>query len=111
MTRALRAQGKPIPKHYAPPEIMLGGEDWLAQFFDLSSDRQMTGYGSGPIPATSIDRRVADWPSDEAEAFRRCIRAMDEAFLDACAPAKPGEEKGGLPQPDQTKAKVRYYEG
>jgi hypothetical protein len=51
------------------------------------------------------------WPRDEAEAFRRCVRAMDEAFQDASAPAKPGEEKGGLPQPGQVKPKVRYYEG
>lgn len=110
MSRALRAQGKPIPAHYAAPEIQPGGEEWLSAFFDLSTDRQITGYGSGPIPAASIDRHVSGWPADEADAFRRCIRAMDDAFRDALAPAKPGEEKGGLPQAGEARPKVRYYE-
>jgi hypothetical protein len=50
-------------------------------FWELSTDRQLTGYGSGPIPAASIDRHTAGWDADEAEMFRACIRAMDAVFL------------------------------
>ena len=99
MSRALKAKGKPIPKHYYPPELMPGADEWLRDFYELSTDRQITGYGSGPIPAASIARHTAGWDDAERQTFTACIRAMDTAFLDATAPAKEGEEKGGLPQP------------
>lgn len=89
--------------------IAQGGEEWVAAFFELSTDRHSTDYRTGQIPAGSIARHVAGWPDDEAEAFRRCVRAMDEAFMDAIAPAQPGEQKGGLPQPEEAKPRVRYY--
>ena len=34
----------------------------------------------GPIPASSIARAAEEYPGEEA-AFKRCIRAMDRAFL------------------------------
>lgn len=98
MSVALIAKGKPIPKHYNPPDLMAGASEWLSDFYELSTDRQITGYGAGPIPAASIARHTSGWPDGEAEAFTTCIRAMDSAFLEAIAPAKEGEEKGGLPQ-------------
>lgn len=64
-----------------PPEILPGAEQWLEAFWELSTDRQFTGYGSGPIPAASIDRHTAGWDEAEAKAFRTCVRAMDAVFL------------------------------
>ena len=37
---------------------------------------------AGPIPASSIARHTADWAYDDALAFRICMRAMDEVFLE-----------------------------
>ncbi|MGA0540733.1 phage tail assembly chaperone [Neotabrizicola sp. VNH66] len=99
MIPVLTARKQPIPKHYFPPPVPAGGGEWLDSFHELSTDRQITDHGPGPIPAASIARHTAGWPEDEVEAFRTCIRAMDAAFLDAIVPAKDGEEKHGLPQP------------
>ncbi|WP_422073866.1 hypothetical protein [Tranquillimonas rosea] len=41
----------------------------------------MTKPYIGPIPAASVDRAAGEY-GEEAEAFRRCIRAMDSAFLE-----------------------------
>ena len=75
------------------PEIKAGFEPWIADFFRLSTDRQLTGYGSGPIPNASIMRHVAGWDDTEADMFEVCIRAMDTAFLDALAPKKDDDGK------------------
>ena len=95
MVRHLQSTGQLIPAHYMPPEVMPGGDAWLRDFFELSTDRQLTQYGHGPIPAASIARHVERWPADEAEAFRECIRAMDAAYNDAL---EARETEGGLPQ-------------
>lgn len=63
-----------------PPEILPGLEPWFEAFWELGTDRQI-GQVVGPIPAASIDRHTAGWPDAEAQAFRRCIRAMDQVFL------------------------------
>lgn len=96
MSRHLTMQGKPIPARFVPPEVMPGASQWLADFFDLSTDRQLTQYGHGPIPSASIARHTEGWPDSDADAFRACIRAMDAAYSDAldCR-----EKEGGLPQP------------
>lgn len=99
MVEYLDKMGRPIPDHYTPPEIQPGGDEWIEAFYELSTDRQLTQYGSGPIPAASIERHCAGWDEWDTVVFRKCIRAMDVAYLDAMAPAKDGEEKGGLPQP------------
>lgn len=99
MVDHLERVGRDIPPHYLPPELLPGASDWLDAFNELSTDRLVTQYGSMPIPAASIDRHVFGWEEWEAFAFRRCIRAMDVAYLEAIAPPKDGEEKGGLPQP------------
>lgn len=65
----------------APP-IPRGFESWVSDFFELSSDRQLTGYGSGPIPNASIARHTQGWIASDAEFFRQCMRAMDKAFLE-----------------------------
>lgn len=103
MTDHLKMQGKPIPAHYAPPAIWPGCGAWIDAFQELSTDRQLTQYGSGPIPSASIERHIQGWDEWNAALFKKCIRAMDVAYLDAMAPAKEGEEKAGLPQPPQVK--------
>ena len=75
------------------PEIKMGFEAWIADFFKLSKDRQLTGYGSGPIPDASIKRHVAGWDQGEADMFETCIEAMDSAFLAAMAPKKDDDGK------------------
>lgn len=80
----------PIPDHLTPPEILPGADAWLADFWELSTDRQI-GMGVGPIPAGSIARHTAGWPCDEAEMFRRCVRAMDRAYLEAVNPGPDGK--------------------
>jgi hypothetical protein len=77
--------GRTPPAYLYPPDLLPGADEWLGAFWEMSTDRRFSG---GPIPAESIDR----WPvhPDEADTFRRCIRAMDEAFRDHFA--KPKEE-------------------
>jgi len=104
MIPALKAKGLPVPKHYAPPELLPGLDEWAEAFYELSSDRQLTDHIRGQIPAGSIARHTSGWGADEAELFRFCIRAADAAFLDAMAPPKDGETKGGLPEAPGTKS-------
>ena len=88
---------------------MRGFEPWVIDFFKLSKDRQLTGYGSGPIPDTSIKRHVAGWDQDEADMFEACIEAMDSAFLAAIAPKidEDGKPSAKVKRPvgDMTPAK------
>lgn len=69
---------------------MAGWEPWLAAFWELGTDRQL-GMATGPIPAASIDRHTAGWPRDDAELFRRVIRALDGAYLDALEERRKAE--------------------
>jgi len=103
MVEHLNGQGKPIPAHYAPPPIWPGCGEWIDAFHELSSDRQLTEYGPGPIPSASIARHIEGWGEWDAGLFKKCIRAMDVAYLEAMSPAKDGEEKAGLPQPPESK--------
>lgn len=88
---AAKADG-PIPDHLTPPEILPGADAWLADFWELSTDRQI-GMAAGPIPAASIARHTAGWDIIEAERFRSCIRAMDRAYLEAVNPGPDGKAK------------------
>lgn len=60
---------------------MPGAEDWLADFYELSSDRQRGDGWIGQLPAASIDRHTAGWPDEDRQMFRACMRALDEVFL------------------------------
>lgn len=79
--KRLEARGKPIPDHLWPPEIIAGAEAWFEAFWELSTDRRVSEYGTGPIPASSIRSHTEGWPEEDRDAFRVCIRAMDAAFL------------------------------
>jgi len=70
-----------VPDRLYPPDVNPGAVAWLDDFFELGTDRQLTGYGAGPIPASSIARHVAGWPDYEAWQFRHVIRALDNAWL------------------------------
>src|SRR5690554_1936865 len=72
-------QGKFIVE-LEPPELLPGLSEWLDDFFELSTDRQI-GMVAGPIPKASIDRHVEGWSHDEADMFRACMRAMDSVYL------------------------------
>lgn len=62
--------------------LLPGADEWLAVFWELSTDRQI-GHVTGPIPAASIDRRAVGMHPDEGAMFRKCIRAMDAAYMKA----------------------------
>lgn len=68
---------------------MPGADEWLAAFWDLHTDRQI-GMAAGPIPGAAIDRWVAMGRVHPAEAdhFRRCMRACDEAWREAAEIAR-----------------------
>lgn len=59
---------------------MDGLDCWYEDFWRLSTERQI-GMGAGPIPASAIDRHVAGWSYEDADAFEHCIRRMDEVYL------------------------------
>ncbi len=83
---ALKKRKAPIPKYLTPPEVADGYLSWFFAFFELSTDRLISG---GPIPRGAI----ASFPIADHERglFTRCIRAMDRVFLDHYAPKKEGE--------------------
>lgn len=48
--------------------------------------------GIGPIPESKIAAVAATY-GEEAETFKRCIRAMDAAYRRAITPPKEGEHR------------------
>lgn len=78
---AIEAMGRRVPEALLPPDIPEGFEGWLAEFFELSTDRTITEAGVGPIPAASIARQMADIAPGEQDAFRHIIRALDAAYI------------------------------
>lgn len=91
---ALEKKGKRVPDRLHPPVINPGAVQWLDDFFELGTDRQLTGYGAGPIPSSSIARHVAGWSDGEASMFRHVIRALDGAWLKRQSP------DGEMPESD-----------
>ena len=79
---AMRKARRPVPDSLFPPPVMAGWEQWLPASWELGTDRQ-PGIETGPLPPASIDRHTAGWPRDDAEMFRRVMRALDGAYLDA----------------------------
>jgi len=79
--KALEALGKRVPDRLYPPEVNPGSVQWLDDFFELCTDRQLTNYGAGPIPAQSIFRHISGWPDGESTMFLIVIRALDAAWL------------------------------
>jgi len=99
---ALKKRGAPIPKHMHPPKIMPGYDRWNIAFWELSTERHISG---GPIPSSAIYA----WPipDHERDLFYRCIRAMDRVMLAHYAPKKDEETKGvpaGQVRPGMLKA-------
>lgn len=90
----MQEKGWRVPAHLFPPEVLPGTEQWLADFFELGTDRRMGMNGPGPIPAASLDRHTAGWPEDDAEVFRFVVREMDRAYLNSLRP------DGDVPESD-----------
>lgn len=74
--------GVPIPAGLIPPPIWSGFEQWFNDFWELGTERRVSG---GPIPKGAIDSHVAGWPKAQAALFWRIIRIMDNAILDRWA--------------------------
>lgn len=73
--------GQDIPDSLWPPDFIDGAAAWYSAFWELSSDRQV-GMVVGPIQYISIRFYTAGWPPDETTLFTRCIRAMDQVYLE-----------------------------
>ncbi|WP_305096482.1 phage tail assembly chaperone [Croceibacterium aestuarii] len=69
-----------VPESLEPPQILDGYGGWFEDFWRLSTERQI-GMALGPIPASAIERHVAGWPYEDAEAFEHCIREMDGFYM------------------------------
>lgn len=66
-------------------KLLPGLDEWLDAFWRLSTERQI-GMAVGPIPDSAITRWIADNNlKSEAKTFRRCIRAMDNVYLNYLA--------------------------
>lgn len=72
--------GSDIPEDLLPPDFLDGYDGWYADFFRLSTERQI-GMAEGEIPASAIERHTASWSYDDADIFERCMRAMDKVYL------------------------------
>ena len=66
--------------------------EWLNEYRELSSERQVSGNYIGSIPASKIEASGRKFGA-EAEAFHYCIRAMDAAWLKMARPKKEGEHR------------------
>lgn len=73
--------GQDIPDSLWPPDFAPGASAWYSAFWDLSSDRQV-GMSIGPIQYGSIRLYTSGWPPDEVALFTRCIRLMDQIYLE-----------------------------
>lgn len=69
-----------VPDALEPPELLEGFEGWYADFWRLSSERQI-GFGVGPIPASRIADHTKGWLMEDADMFEYCISEMDGAYL------------------------------
>jgi len=90
--KILEGRGLRVPDKLHPPEINPGAIQWLDDFFELGTDRQLTGYGSGPIPARSIARHTAGWEDSESSMFTHVIRALDDVWLKMQSPDSDAPE-------------------
>lgn len=72
--------GSDIPEELLPPDFLDGYDGWYADFFRLSTERQI-GMAEGEIPASAIERHTAGWPYDDAAMFEHCMREMDKIYL------------------------------
>lgn len=93
MIDGLEERGQPIPESYHQPDVSDEARPFLSAFWILHGDRQ-SGFGSGPIPFTAIDRYAARMgiAGDEFWVFETMIRACDSEWLKH-ANAKNGSGK------------------
>ena len=84
MIKQAEEKGRPIPDYLLSPERLPGTQDVIDAFWELSTERAFAMGGVGPIPYSKIVDHLdrGGYESQDAVTFRRCIRAMDKAFMD-----------------------------
>lgn len=93
-----------LPAHLVPPDIPNEYDGWWRAFWELSSERQITGseqgFGCSRIPNSAIVRWSRDAACDieEAESFLGVIRAMDRAWMSAVS--QQGDKPTKTPEQD-----------
>jgi len=93
-----RLDGKPVPNEFKnPPPISLPIRSLWNAFWELSTDRQITQAGPGPIPSSSLRAYAGDHglTGDHLERFRQIIRMLDGEYLKLTAP-KSGPEQSDV---------------
>lgn len=70
-----------IPDSLWPPEFVDGAQQWYQAFADLSSDRPQ-GMGMSRIGFMAAYRYAETMGIDDFDGFWRCVRAMDDVFID-----------------------------
>jgi hypothetical protein len=95
---SLERAGRPAPSYLFPPDVLQGFEPWVEAFWELSTDRALASGMVGPIPSASIDRWADRRCPDDAEMFRRCIRAMDRVYLAKATKADDAPKRALTPE-------------
>lgn len=76
--------GLPIPDRIQnAPSILPGLELYYIGFLELSTSRQLGGFGFGPIPWLSIEQycQVLELDEDQKMAMHHHIAEMDKAYV------------------------------
>lgn len=108
-------RGQPAPDWYhGEPDALPGYEFVIAEFWDLSTERQL-GFAIGPIPSSKIreKRRELGLDPQASRTFTALIRSLDRAFRDWVEKERERNRKSHGRLPDQGGGrpggrKVRY---
>lgn len=87
-----------MPDELYAPDILPGAAAWWEAFWELGTERQI-GMAEGPIPANAIREAAHGLSRDEADGFRRVMRAMDAIYLAHRAGPKSVQRKHVSQQP------------
>jgi hypothetical protein len=104
--------GMPPPESAIPPELPDHLEQYVKDFWQLTTCRNFHQGGSGPIIWTAIDayaeRHGYTDDVDKYEEFMACMTAMDTAYMkhfsESADKAREGAAKGKKPGPAPKKS-------
>jgi hypothetical protein len=79
-------KGRKAPEWYLDePQLLIGDDFYVREFWHLHTTRAIGGTTYGPIPIPAIEDR-AEWrfgfEDDVFDLYVAVIRAMDDGFLD-----------------------------